>query len=191
MRQKSICCRARDIEHQAGGGGMGVQAAVRADLATPALAAMPRGCTNFLLHQLLRRLDQLYDAEMSKAGLKTTQFSLLSQVMRLGPLRPGALARATKMQPSTLTRNLRPLVQGGWVVMGEGSDARSRSVAVTAAGRDKHRQALRHWKDVQLRVNHLLGDVAVVALHRQLAQVMSALATDAQTAQETSDGGST
>ncbi len=135
-------------------------------------------------------MDQLYDAEMGKAGLKTTQFSLLSHVVRLGPLRPGALARAMKMQPSTLTRNLRPLVLGGWVVIGEGSDARSRSVAATAPGRDKHRQALRHWKDVQLRVNHLLGDEAVAALHRQLALVMSAVATDAQTAQETRDGSS-
>ena len=39
--------------------------------------AAPRGCTNFRLRQLMRRLDQHYDAELSKAGLRTTQYSLL------------------------------------------------------------------------------------------------------------------
>ena len=52
-------------------------------------AAAPRGCTNLRLHRLVRRLDQIYDAEMARAGLKTTQYSLLSHVVRLAPVRPG------------------------------------------------------------------------------------------------------
>jgi DNA-binding MarR family transcriptional regulator len=140
---------------------------------------LPRGCTNFLLHQLVRRMDRLYDAELAKAGLKTTQYSLLSHVVRLGPVSPGALAQAMKMQPSTLTRNLRPLVLAGWAEIGVGDDARSRSVTATGDGRAKHLQGQRHWKMVQQRVNRLLGDDNVVSLHRQLAQVMDAVAADA------------
>ena len=71
---------------------------------------LPQGCTHLRLRQLMRRLDQHYDLELARVGLRTTQYSLLSHIVKLGPMAPGALARAMKMQPSTLTRNLQPLV---------------------------------------------------------------------------------
>ena len=54
--------------------------------------AKPSGCSNFKLRQLTRRVSQHYDGELGKVGLKTTQYSLLSHVSRLGPIRPGELA---------------------------------------------------------------------------------------------------
>jgi DNA-binding MarR family transcriptional regulator len=144
--------------------------------ATAPAAARPRGCTNLLLHQLVRQLDQLYDAELAKAGLKTTQYSLLSYVVRLGPVRPVDLARAMKVQPSTLTRNLQPLQAAGWVEVGAGDDARSRSVSATDSGRAKQQLAQRHWKAVQQELNRRLGTAQVAALHQQLGQVMALLA---------------
>lgn len=137
--------------------------------------AKPRGCTNLLLHQVMRKLDRLYDAELAKAGLTISQYSLLSHVVRLGPIRPGELARAMKMQASTVTRNLQPLQAAGWVVVGSGDDARSRSVSATEGGRNKQRQAQRHWKAVQLELNRRLGDAQVATLHRLLSQAMVVL----------------
>ena len=84
---------------------------------------LPQGCTNFKLRQLMRRVAAHYDAEMARCGLKTTQYSLLSHVLKLGPIRPGDLAAAMKMDASTLTRNLRPLVDAGWVTLEAGTDA--------------------------------------------------------------------
>ena len=49
----------------------------------------PQGCTNFKLRQLVRRVSQLYDAEVGKAGLKTTQYSLLSHVLQARAHPPG------------------------------------------------------------------------------------------------------
>lgn len=144
---------------------------------------MPRGCSNFKLRQLMRQFDQIYDAELAKAGLKTTQYSLLSHVVRLGPVRPGALAQAMTMQPSTLTRNLQPLVRAGWVTVGAGSDARSRSVTATDAGREKRAQAQQHWKLAQLQINRVLGDARVVDLHAQLEQALALIAANGQAAE--------
>ena len=123
------------------------------------------GCTNFKLRQLMRRVAQHYDLEMAGAGLKTTQYSLLSHVLKLGPLRPGELARAMKMSASTLTRNLKPLVEAGWLALAAGSDARSRSVAITLAGCAKQEEAQRHWKVAQESLNKVLGAVRVLSLH--------------------------
>ena len=125
----------------------------------------PQGCTNFKLRQLVRRVSQLYDAEVGKAGLRTTQYSLLSHVLRLGPIRPGDLAASMTMDASTLTRNLKPMLAAGWLQMSAGDDGRSRLVHITDAGRDKRAEAQRHWKAAQEGLNQLLGVERVRALH--------------------------
>lgn len=135
----------------------------------------PQGCTNLKLRQLMRGVARHYDAELAQTGLKTTQYSLLSHVLKLGPIRPGALARAMRMEPSTLTRNLRPLVQAGWVTLGAGSDARSREVAITDAGRAKRDAAQRSWKRAQEGLNQRLGPARVAALHALLDEAMAQL----------------
>jgi DNA-binding MarR family transcriptional regulator len=124
-----------------------------------------QGCTNFKLRQLVRRVSQRYDAEVGKAGLKTTQYSLLSHVLRLGPVRPGDLAAAMTMDASTLTRNLKPMLAAGWLQMSAGADGRSRLVHITDAGRGKRAEAQRHWKAAQEGLNQLLGVERVRAIH--------------------------
>ena len=135
----------------------------------------PQGCTNLKLRQLVRRVTQHYDAEVGKTGLKVTQYSLLSHVVKLGPLRPGELARAMKMDASTLTRNLKPMVAAGWLELAPGSDGRSRLVIVTDAGRDKRTEAQRRWRVAQDDLNQLLGLERVLALHALIDESMELL----------------
>jgi DNA-binding MarR family transcriptional regulator len=115
-----------------------------------------------------RLLSRHYDAELANAGLKTTQYSLLGHVLHLGPIAPGELARRMGLEASTLTRNLHPLVAAGWLVQDAGTDARSRSVHITDAGRIKHAEAQRCWKRAQTAINELLGPDRVLALHTLL-----------------------
>ena len=147
-------------------------------------AALPRGCTNLQLRQLTRRVTQHYDTQMASAGLKTTQYSLLSAVLSLGTARPADLAAALKMDPSTLTRNLKPLISAGWVQMTAGADARTRAVTLTDAGRSKRAQAQRHWKAAQLSLNHSLGVARVSALHALIQESLALLAPDETPAED-------
>jgi DNA-binding MarR family transcriptional regulator len=139
-------------------------------------AVKPQGCTNLKLRQLMRRVTQLYDAEVGKTGLRGTQYSLLSYVVRLGPLRPVDLARAMKLDASTLSRNLRPLIDAGLLTLAAGPDARSRLVEATAAGRDKRQEAQRRWRVAQEALNRRLGAQRVVALHALLDECQQLLA---------------
>jgi DNA-binding MarR family transcriptional regulator len=139
-------------------------------------AVKPQGCTNLKLRQLMRRVAQLYDAEVGKTGLRGTQYSLLSYVAKLGPVRPGDLARAMKVEPSTLTRNLRPLIAAGYLRQDPGVDARSRLVTVTAAGREKRQEAQRRWRVAQEALNARLGEARVVALHALLDECQDLMA---------------
>lgn len=138
-------------------------------------SVQPKGCTNFKLRRVTRLVSRHYDAALSGCGLKTTQFSLLSVVLHLGPLRPADLAREMDLDASTLTRNLKPLVEAGWLAAGEGADARSRLVAITDAGRVKRAEAQRLWRGAQQKLNDLLGAERVAALHGVLDESLRTL----------------
>jgi DNA-binding MarR family transcriptional regulator len=138
-------------------------------------AVKPQGCTNFKLRQLMRRVAQHYDAEVGKSGLKTTQYSLLSHVIALGPVRPVDLATAMGLEASTLTRNLRPLIDAGWLELGPGPDGRSRLVSVTPAGREKRQEAQRRWRVAQEAINQTLGPKRVVQLHGLIDECLGLL----------------
>lgn len=135
----------------------------------------PNGCTNLKLRQLARVVTRHYDRFVAATGLKNTQYSLLSHVVLLGPVRPTDLARRMRIDASTLTRNLQPLVAQGWVRIDPGADARSRRVEATSAGRVKREQGRRAWKQAQLDLNHRLGVERVAALHALIDESMAQL----------------
>ncbi|WP_334189233.1 MarR family winged helix-turn-helix transcriptional regulator [Noviherbaspirillum sp.] len=145
--------------------------------------SQPQGCTNFKIRQMMRLVSQQYDAELGKTGLKTTQYSLLAHVERLGPIRPGELAQAMRLDASTLTRNLKPLVDAGWLRIEAGTDDRSRSVIITDAGRAKREEAKRYWKAAQDKINRILGVERVLALHALIDDSLALLSTNDQGAE--------
>lgn len=148
----------------------------------------PQGCTNLKLRQLMRQVSRHYDDEVGKSGLKGTQYSLLSHVVKLGPLRAVDLATAMKISASTLSRNLQPLVTAGWLVMGSGADARSKLIAATPSGCDKRTEAQQHWRVAQQVLNARLGDDMVAALHGMLDEAMLRLSARADESQRSPDG---
>lgn len=151
---------------------------IPAHSAASATSASPVGCSAFKVRQLSRRVSQHFDQIVSSTGLKTTQYSLLSHVVRLGPLKPGELAAEMEMDASTLTRNLQPLVAQGWVEVGPGADGRSRLVSPTEAGREKYADAKREWKRAQLAFNQRMGDERVIRLHALIEDCLDALNAD-------------
>ena len=147
----------------------------------------PQGCTNFRLRRMTRLVSRHYDAHMSGSGLKITQYSLLSNVLARGPLRPTDLAAALNLDASTLTRNLKPLVQAGWLSQDEGADARSRLISITDAGREKRAEAQRLWLAAQKEMNALLGVERVHALHALADESIAVLQRAGLTDEESDD----
>ena len=137
--------------------------------------APPRGCTCAKLRRLSRRVTAVYDRELAAAGLRVTQYSMLSVIQREAgehgmPLT--ALAERLDMDRTTLTRNLKPLIAQGWAeLVASEADARLRLGRVTAAGAAAWQAARPHWKRAQLEVNRTLGDDTVERLHAWLDAV--------------------
>lgn len=134
-----------------------------------------RGCTCFELRKLARTVSRLYDQHLAQAGLKTTQYSLLMHV-RHEALPVTRLAGLLGMERTTLTRNLKPLLEAGWVTLQPGADPRQRIVTITGAGRETARTGRVAWRKAQDAVDRALGADAVQALHAQVDQVQQRLA---------------
>jgi len=114
-------------------------------------------CAYAKLRRLTRCVAHHFDVELATAGLKMTQLGVLSEILRLQPVRPGELAQALHIDPSTLTRNLKPLLAVGWVELGAGTDARCRTIRITETGRAKQAQAQRILRVAQREMDTKLG----------------------------------
>ncbi len=114
-------------------------------------------CLNFKMRKLTRLLTRIYDSELSKAGLKTTQFTLLCHVLGYGPAKLGDIAQRMGLEQSTLSRNIRPLVDAGWITYSFGTDARQRLLSLTGEGRSKQAEAVIYWNIAQEKIKILLG----------------------------------
>ena len=70
------------------------------------------GCTCMRLRKASRRMSQIYDHSLEAAGMTVTQYGLLGHLARYDGIGIGALAEKLIMDPTTLTRNLRPWSAG-------------------------------------------------------------------------------
>ena len=115
--------------------------------APPRPAATP--CLCDVLHQATRAVSRLYDEELREVGLRTTQYALLAWLRFAGEVRQRDLGKLTSLNETTLTRNLRPLIDAGWVAIRPGEDRREKLVRLTEAGAAKLREARPGWERAQ------------------------------------------
>lgn len=119
-------------------------------------AAQTCACFNF--RKASRCLTQLFDDELAPTGLRSTQLVVLMTAYLLGPGSMARMAREMVMDRSTLTRNLRPLMDRGLLKVTKDEGRRSQKVELTAKGKKSMMQAVPYWKKAQQAVEEKLGD---------------------------------
>jgi DNA-binding MarR family transcriptional regulator len=125
------------------------------------------GCTCFNLRKVARIVTRLYDQHLAATGLTTAQYSLLNTVAHeAAPI--SAIAARMSTERTTITRNLKALVEAGWVVLGAGEDSRQRIAAITEEGRAVMRAARHAWREAQTELENTLGLETVGRLHADL-----------------------
>ena len=137
----------------------------------------PRGCTCMRLRKASRRVSQIYDRSLEPFGLTITQYGLLGHLAKFDGISIGALAEKLIMDPTTLSRNLRPLERQGFVVLKpDRRDRRSRCLHLTASGRKAFERAKPAWARAQQHVEQVLGEAEIPVLHAALDRVLEKLA---------------
>lgn len=131
-------------------------------------------CTCFQLRRAARQVSQLYDRELAAVDLSLNEYSILRHAQG-GPRLLGELADLLGMERTTLTRNLRPLLDAGWLQEARGDDARQRVVSITARGRKRIDSAKPHWQRAQARIESLFSTGATARLRDDLDSLVVAL----------------
>jgi DNA-binding MarR family transcriptional regulator len=129
-------------------------------------------CTCLAVRQAARHVSQFYDQHLASVGLRTTQFSILNKVKRVGPVTINALAAELVMDRTTLGRNILPLEREGLIrIAPSESDRRSKEITLTEAGRARLGAAYQGWRAAQAQFAEAFGPDRTVGLRGLLREV--------------------
>ncbi len=142
------------------------------------MQSFKHGCSCYAVRKLARRITRYYDHRLAAEGLRTSQYSLLSFLARPQGLPMRELAERMGMDPSTLNRNVRPLISAGWVLKSPGQDPRTAVLQLSEAGRQKQATAKLVWRQAQADFESLVGDDGVTRLHAAIDTALAALPPD-------------
>ncbi len=140
----------------------------------PAAGVDQTPCNCLALRQAARHLTQVYDRHLAQEGLRSTQYSILSKLGRLGAMPIGKLADTMVMERTALGRALHPLERDRLVAVGAGSDARTRNVSLTPHGQAKLKSAMVIWRRAQKEFESAYGEDAARGLRSSLQKVVEA-----------------
>lgn len=121
------------------------------------LALVDCACRN--LRMTTRVITQYYDKALYASGLKSTQFSLLTNILsRENGISVNELADYAMMDQTTVTRNVEILRKNGYVdVKTEIKDSRKKRITVSEAGKNKLALAMPLWREAQMKLQQSIG----------------------------------
>ncbi len=152
---------------------------------SPDWVAAPEECTCLAVRQAARRVTQYYDQFLAPSGLRTTQFSILAKLRRLGETTINELAAEMVMDRTTLGRNVLPLEREGLIGIEPGrTDRRSKTVKLTAEGRKRLDEAGEGWRAAQAGFARVFGEERTVLLRSLLREAAGTELPEASTAKQ-------
>ena len=107
-----------------------------------------------------RRLVRVYEEALRPAGVNPAQFELLQHLSRRQRVSQSVLAAAVDLEQTTLSRNVKAMVNLGWVTAAPAAeDKRVSLYALTEDGTAVLQAALPLWEQVTAQVEAAVGDV--------------------------------
>jgi DNA-binding MarR family transcriptional regulator len=139
------------------------------------MSVLPRSreqCVCSTLRAASRHVSRLYDDALAPLGLTITSYALLGKIDALGTPSMNELALSAAMDRSTLSRNLKPLLDAKLIRVRPGADRRRREFALTAPGRATLAAAYPRWQDVQMKFRRAYGAADAGALTALLGRAL-------------------
>ena len=108
-----------------------------------------RQCACSAARRKSRELTRFYDQAMRGSGVRVSQFNLLATLIQTGPIAATRLAGLLGLERTTLTRNLRPLLRDGLIIVKDDADRRVHRIAIMPKGAEAARKAFPFWRTAQ------------------------------------------
>jgi DNA-binding MarR family transcriptional regulator len=137
------------------------------------LPANREPCVCSALRAASRHVSQMYDDALAPLDLTITSYFLLARIDALSTPSMNELAEAAVMDRSTLSRNLKPLLDAKLIAVQAGDDRRRKEFSLTAKGAARLTQAYPRWRRVQQRFRGLYGAQEAGALTALLGRALA------------------
>ncbi len=129
-----------------------------------------------MLRKASRAITRHYDHALARHGISTVQFAILRNIDRNGAPELSRLAEIMVMDRTSLYRALTPMVQRGWIAMGE-ARGKAKTVRLLAGGHEMLAACDGDWTASQRDVIGGLAAGEWEALQATLAKLIAVEAT--------------
>lgn len=120
-----------------------------------------------------RVITNIYDHELREFGIFSPQFALLVVIYKMGSASRAEIGRYHHQDRSTLTRNLKIMVDEGWIEESPDSPSgRARPMRLTKSGVTLLRKVEPAWRKAQAQVSTLLGKDNIMAIDDMAQRIM-------------------
>lgn len=131
-------------------------------------------CVCISTRKAANALTNIYDGALAKVGIKVTQYALLKTINSSSEISINALSKKTKLNRTTLTRNLAILEEKQFIeIIKDDDDLRRSVVKLTGNGGKTLKKAKALWEAIQERAKTVLGnDLAFyIELNKKLSEL--------------------
>ena len=115
----------------------------------------------------------MYDDALAPLDLTITGYFLLARIDALGTPSMNELAESALMDRSTLSRNLKPLLDDQLIAVAPGDDRRRREFSLTPKGRARLAAAYPLWRETQQRFKRSYGGAESRSLSQLLGRALA------------------
>jgi DNA-binding MarR family transcriptional regulator len=149
-------------------------------------SASTTSCFCATTRRAARMITRMYDRALTPSGVTAGQFEILSNIRGRQSVDQQALVAAIGSDQTTLSRNLKVMLELGWIERArDGADRRQNRYRLTRGGAATLRQAQGLWEQAQAEMQGRLGGSSNRAL-----QVLREIATAAGSGGDALPGGS-
>lgn len=124
----------------------------------------PQFCINAKVRKLHHQLDAIYQARIRPFGLKGSMLSILFLVGKNKDIHQKTLAEKLGLDQSTISRDLKKLVEKGWVRVKKGKDARFSELELSPDGFELLEEVSPVWEATHQEIEALLGQFNIQQL---------------------------
>lgn len=104
-------------------------------------------CTN--MRQISRKITNIYDEFLKPSNLNVTQYSLLSNLKRVQPIKMNDFSKVVKLDRTTLVRNLKPLINLSLIEIESIDKSKAQLLELSQKGIELQNEGYKYWQKAQ------------------------------------------
>ncbi|MDN5077755.1 MarR family winged helix-turn-helix transcriptional regulator [Aliarcobacter butzleri] len=104
-------------------------------------------CTN--MRQISRKITNIYDGFLKPSNLNVTQYSLLSNLKRVQPIKMNDFSKVVKLDRTTLVRNLKPLINLSLIEIKSIDKSKAQLLELSQKGIELQNEGYKYWQKAQ------------------------------------------